>query len=531
MSQSARSAANIDWQRRYHELREQQEKQIARYKRKQALLVKALSDVSQLSRDLDAGADEKLLALKALLRQKQMSNVDLAQVVESLETQLEQSLKDRTSNLSHATKQFLGLIKQTQSLTDSQELQAQVFALKQTLEKEPLTLSNISEHLSYLHQLHGLAVKDRRSGQSLLQRWFGPSLPDAPERPAVSMDAIAGYLKRLLQEIEHGQEMQGTFDIAISVLDEGLNLDNIEIAVQSVAEVVLAAVASDRTEMTEYLSDMNARLKTATQNLGASQALLEEELALQQAFGQTMQSSVQGMRSQVAAAEDLKQLKQELNKSLDDMVSAVSENQSQGNDIHAQLSEQLSTLVVRARELEEQGAKAEQRAAEQRQRALTDSLTRLPNREAYEEVAAREVQRWQRYQRPLSLAVCDIDLFKSVNDSHGHAAGDEVLRQVAGLLQKRLRGSDFLARFGGEEFVILLPETDQVEAAKVMDSVRELVELSDIRFGKQRINVTISIGLSEFRGKDILQSAFTRADRALYQAKLSGRNRVEQAAD
>jgi diguanylate cyclase len=283
--------------------------------------------------------------------------------------------------------------------------------------------------------------------------------------------------------------------------------------------------------MTEYLSDMNARLKTATKNLGESQQLLIEEIALQQEFGENMQNSVQGMRSQVKAGEDLQQLKQDINHSLDNMVAVVSENQQRGSVIHSQLSDQLSSLVERAKALEEQGAMAEQRAAEQRHRALTDSLTKLPNRESYEETAAREVQRWQRYERPLSLAVCDVDLFKSVNDSYGHDAGDEVLKQIAELLQQRLRGSDFLARYGGEEFVVLLPETDQQEAALVMESVRELIQLSSIHYGKKRIDVTISIGIAEFRGKDILQSAFTRADRALYQAKLAGRNRVNVAND
>lgn len=532
MTESARSAANINWQRRYQDLREQQDKQQARYKRKQALLVKALAQLSQFSRELDPAADEKLLALRGLLRQKQFSNVDLAQVVDSLEKQLETSLKARSKQQKNAAEQLTGLLKQTSTLAESAEVQNRLNELKATIESQPVQYSTLAAHLASLSQLHAIAVKDRRSGQSLLQRWFGPATPDKQtDDLPLSLETIAGYLKRLLEEIEHGEEMQGTFEVARDVLDEGLSLDNMELAVQSVAEVVLASVASDRSEMTEYLSDMNARLKTATKNLGESQQLLIEEIALQQEFGENMQNSVQGMRSQVKAGEDLQQLKQDINHSLDNMVAVVSANQQRGSVIHSQLSDQLSSLVERAKALEEQGAMAEQRAAEQRHRALTDSLTKLPNRESYEETAAREVQRWQRYERPLSLAVCDVDLFKSVNDSYGHDAGDEVLKQIAELLQQRLRGSDFLARYGGEEFVVLLPETDQQEAALVMESVRELIQLSSIHYGKKRIDVTISIGIAEFRGKDILQSAFTRADRALYQAKLAGRNRVNVAND
>ena len=532
MSQSARTAASVDWKRRYAELIEKQEKQQARYKRKQDLLVNALVQVSQYSRHLDPAADEKLLALRAVLRKDNFRNVDLAQVVETLETQLAESLKDRAEKQKQTCKHLSSLVKQAQSMTESGDLKTRLLELKQAIESQPVQFSTLVDHLSSLSQLHALAVKDRRSGQSMLQRWFGPSLPDNPAQlPPVSLDSISEYLKRLPQEIEHGQEMQGTFEIAQNVLDEGLSLENMEVAVQSVAEVVLAAVAADRMEMTNYLSDMNERLKTAALNLGVSQSLLQEEITLQQAFGQTMETSVQGLRNQVQAGQDIEQLKRDLNLSLDKMVAAMNENQQRGGVLQTQLSEQLSSLVVRAKELEQQGLQAERKAAEQRNRALTDSLTRLPNREAYEESAAREVQRWQRYSRPLCLAVCDIDLFKSVNDSYGHAAGDEVLRRVAELLKQRLRGADFLARYGGEEFVVLLPETEKDEALQVMQSVREVIEMSPISFGNKRIDVTISIGVSEFRGKDILQSAFTRADRALYQAKMNGRNRVELSAD
>lgn len=532
MSYSARNTASVDWKRRYAELLEQQDKQAARYKRKQELLVSALVQLSQFSRQLDPVADDRLLALRGILRQENFSNVDLAQVVESLESSLGKALKDREAHQQLAGKHLAALLKQTQDIGESPELQSGIGVLRQSIESEPVRYSTLASHLESLAKLYALAVKDRRSGQSILQRWFGPSLPEQEEDSVpLSLESISVYLKRLLDEIEHGQEMQGTFEIAQTTLAEGLSLENIEVAVQSVTEVVLAAVASDRLEMTNYLNDMNERLKTATLGLGTSQNLLQEEMQLQKTFGQTMQTSVQGLRSKVERGTDLKQLKHDIHESLDQMVDAVSENQQQGGVLHSQLSEQLASLVVRAKELEKQGQQAERKAAEQRHRALTDSLTRLPNREAYEEAAAREVQRWQRYDRSLCLAICDIDLFKSVNDSYGHAAGDEVLKQVAKLLQHRLRGTDFLARFGGEEFVLLLPETDRDEAMIVMENIRQLIEQSRISVERKNIDVTISVGVADFRGKDILQSAFTRADRALYQAKMNGRNRVEAAAD
>jgi diguanylate cyclase len=174
--------------------------------------------------------------------------------------------------------------------------------------------------------------------------------------------------------------------------------------------------------------------------------------------------------------------------------------------------------------MEEATETAEVRIEEQRRIALTDSLTQIPNREAYNQRGTQELARWQRYERPLCLAICDIDLFKNVNDTYGHAAGDEVLKGVGEVLQQRMRESDFVSRYGGEEFVVLLTETEKEQAFHVMESVRESICSSSYAWGEEKLSVTISIGIAEFRGKDSLESVFTRADRALYRAKDCGRN-------
>jgi diguanylate cyclase len=397
----------------------------------------------------------------------------------------------------------------------------------------------VASHLGRLSDLHALALKQTKSETGILQRWFGPepasseplSKDSLGETTELSLDTIAGCLMRLLDDIEPRNEMQSTLEIASDLLASGLAEDNMELAIQSVTDVVLSAMSSDRLEMTGYLTQMNERLQEATMGLSASQQLLKEERAVGQHFGRAMQESAQGMREEVSADHDLPALKACINQNLDLMMSAVDEHHNQGNSLQAALSEQLEALVNRAKVLEVQGQEAERRVAEQRRRALTDNLTGLPNREAYEETAAREVQRWQRYDRPLCLAVCDIDLFKAVNDSYGHAAGDEVLRQLASILGKRLRGTDFVARYGGEEFVVLLPETDREQAEGVMESLREGIEQSQIKWEKKDLQLTVSIGIADFKGKDILQSAFARADRALYQAKTNGRNQVQLALD
>ena len=545
-----------DWKQRYLDLLDQNEKQQARSKRKQKLLVDAVVKLVQFGRNLDDEAEDKLLAMRGLVRQESFANVDLAHVVEALEAQLDAALKNRKGHQHQVAQELTRLTKRVQGLSHQKDLKHELARLQKAIEARPLQLSTIAVHLVNLNQLHDMALKETRSEQSLLQRWFGqaatqdathptthptaqaateqsvnPDQTNAADTLPVSLQSVSDHLSQLLREIDPGDSMQGTFEIASELLANGLTIENIDLAIQSVTDVVLAAISRDRQEMTGYLSQMNERLQEATIGLTASQKILNNEVVSSQQFGDAVQASMGSMREEVEVQQDLGALKSRITQNLDDMMLAVETRQQSGNSLQTELSDQLKHLVERAQMLEAQGQEAERRVAEQRQRALTDTLTGLPNREAYEETAAREVQRWQRYGRPLCLAVCDIDLFKTVNDSHGHVAGDEVLKQIAQMISQRLRGTDFVARYGGEEFVVLLPETDKEAAEKVMDSVREAVEMCQVRWEKKQLQLTISVGIADFKDKDILQSAFTRADRALYQAKMNGRNRVEVAMD
>jgi diguanylate cyclase (GGDEF)-like protein len=165
-----------------------------------------------------------------------------------------------------------------------------------------------------------------------------------------------------------------------------------------------------------------------------------------------------------------------------------------------------------------------------RQTAERDPLTHLRNRRAFDEVFAQETTRYERYGHPMSLLMLDLDHFKSINDRFGHEAGDEVLRQVARVLPAHIRDVDVAARFGGEEFVVLLPETAPVAALEVAERIRVGVGALAIDWRGTRIPVTVSIGVASVpeRGKDPA-GLMGAADAALYRAKANGRNRVEQA--
>ncbi|PIE44054.1 MAG: hypothetical protein CSA50_02200 [Gammaproteobacteria bacterium] len=158
--------------------------------------------------------------------------------------------------------------------------------------------------------------------------------------------------------------------------------------------------------------------------------------------------------------------------------------------------------------------------------SLTDGLTQVANKRAFEFHFLRETEIAKRHSNPLSLIVMDIDKFKNINDNFGHSAGDQVLRQVVKTVENICRKSDLLFRYGGEEFVVILRETNLAGAYTIAERIRKKVQETRCFVGTREIPVTVSLGVSAFTPDESPETFFDRADDAMYQAKKSGRNRT-----
>lgn len=156
--------------------------------------------------------------------------------------------------------------------------------------------------------------------------------------------------------------------------------------------------------------------------------------------------------------------------------------------------------------------------------ARTDSLTNLPNRRAFDDELMRRVAEWQRFDTPLSLLILDVDHFKRFNDTHGHQAGDEVLRQVGKTLAECVREMDLPCRYGGEEFAIVMPATDSEGGRVLAERVRSAIESMEVEFEGKNLSVTASLGLAGILHEEDHGLFLKRADEALYVSKDAGRN-------
>jgi len=180
------------------------------------------------------------------------------------------------------------------------------------------------------------------------------------------------------------------------------------------------------------------------------------------------------------------------------------------------------------RELEEEIDRRHKLELKLKELASTDPLTGLYNRREYEMLFSHEIERARRTNSPLSVCIVDLDHFKKVNDTHGNEAGDEVLRRTADLLRSKLRSMDIVGRLGGEEFIILLPETRIDQASLVGTRLLEALSTTDIQAGAAMLRVTATIGISQLIPNDRdFNMIIQRADAALYKGKEGGRNRVE----
>jgi diguanylate cyclase len=198
--------------------------------------------------------------------------------------------------------------------------------------------------------------------------------------------------------------------------------------------------------------------------------------------------------------------------------------------------EEIQELRRKNEELEKHSEDAERKIREQtklieqlKNQVRIDPLTGLYNRRAMEPDLKKEMVRARRYKFPLSIVMCDIDHFKKINDTYGHKIGDRVLQKLAKSLQESVRTSDNIYRYGGEEFLILLPHTDGEHAVIFAERLRETI--MGMRFVSKKhglnLGVTLSFGVTEMKPFDSISSFIARSDKALYLAKLNGRNRVE----
>ncbi|GBO86102.1 GGDEF domain-containing protein [Marinobacter salsuginis] len=369
-----------------------------------------------------------------------------------------------------------------------------------------------------------------------------PENPENPEQPEAAQGngediednaqrlRIARRVGQLLGQMLAQVSLEPAAEARARALQQSLlasnDWDELREGLNHVAELVIAAVTRSKREFEAFLKRLDERLELLREHFSAQSSAQSGRLDASEHLDREIREEIERVGQRLQESDDLQDLKQSVSRHLESIGQAVGRFRTQESERERALSEQLEAMQEKVAAMEAHSEQMQEQVRKERLRAMTDLLTELPNREAWQERLSFEYNRWQRYSHPLTVGVLDIDLFKRINDSYGHKAGDRVLQLVAREVRERLRTTDFVARFGGEEFVVLFPETEPADARAVVDKLREHVGRLPFHFRGEPVTVTFSAGLAGFVVGDTEESVFDRADRALYQAKDAGRDQV-----
>lgn len=526
------------------------------------LLERLLARACMASEGQSAGLDEVLGDLRHYLRGQERDSSRFKVFQENLDEQLELLDETRMSESRKLREALSRLLELQENLGQDRSAERVLRTLKDQLPRQvqdPEALRLWLEQFANLAEQalpRSVAGAEPAPSKGFLGRLFQRVKPDALSVPAQPMpmaagNAIAGnmtaggaspeeepqrfiiarrvgeLMEHILDQVQLPADTYRKASMLRSRLAESKDWDTLGRILEETAELVIATVSHGQREFEAFLQRLDERLASLQGHFSEQAEAQEGRLSASATLEASVREELVTIGNHMSEASDVDTLRQSVGQHLDAISQRLDGFRHQEQEREAILSGQLQTMQEKLAAMETHCEQVREKLREERQRALTDTLTELPNREAWDNRLKFEHDRWRRYGHPITLCVLDIDHFKQVNDSYGHKAGDKVLQLVARALQERLRTTDFVARYGGEEFVVLLPETPLEVAHTVIDDLRQHIAQLPFHFQGQPVNVTFSAGLSWFREGLDLDEVFDEADKALYRAKENGRNRIE----
>jgi diguanylate cyclase len=543
------------WKDEYLASLEPQEAQERHWQSQFELLHRSLVRSSLAAEGSDPAVDQEMRALRDILRHKGYQP-ELEQLLPRLDRTLVEAEQRRHLRGTQLLTTLSALTDQLQQLELPAALKNELRALAKANKQrahQPAELPLLLSELSALQEQALRAIHSATPAPSLLQRLFGSrpaavepeptptttpaqaraEAPPSAAEPSYSSIAehVQSTLLSLLSDLKPPPACEPQVEDLRQRISAGLNLYELVTVLDDLAQLVLTLAGLGTQEFEGYLQQLNQRLASVHSSLRHADEGVANSIQAARQLDGALRGQVGGLQTSMQQATDLPQLKQALEAQVDGLLQTMDHFQHQVDAHEQALEGHVQQLYERVQKMELEAQDFHHQLEQQRQKALHDNLTGLPNRSAWDERLALEMARWERYGGDLLLAVVDIDFFKRINDGYGHLAGDKVLKLIASELRKRLRQTDFIARFGGEEFVLLLPATSLEAGRQLMDTLREGIADCPFHFKGERVGITLSAGITAFRPGEHSEAVFSRADQALYRAKQAGRNQVASATE
>ncbi|MEW5724649.1 MAG: diguanylate cyclase [Thermodesulfobacteriota bacterium] len=357
----------------------------------------------------------------------------------------------------------------------------------------------------------------------------GPAVP--PPAPNLLSELKNAYLE-CLNELKVGldEEYLGRISAVLERLDQAREFGMVFALRTDILEIVrryTQQVFEERKKTAAFIADVAGRLAEVERHLASSVESITKDYQANVEFDTRLATEINRTAVTVRESEELEQLKKMVMSKLKTIGEAVKKKRDQDKTRLDDAGRKLDHIHRQFGGVQEDLSRIEAENKALLQKLMQDYLTGAQSRLACEERLSEELVRFRRYKRPFCLLMFDLDYFKEINDRHGHLIGDRCLVETVGTVKTMLRDSDLLARYGGDEFIVLLPETDRSGGAEVADKLRRRIAETDFLVKGQKISLTISLGVTEVEKTDRnAEALFNRVDQALYQAKRCGRNQV-----
>ncbi|MGM0480621.1 MAG: diguanylate cyclase [Pseudomonadota bacterium] len=459
---------------------------------------------------MDHQLDTKLSKLRSQLnRNRSLDN--LQPLIDETKTLIESHTLVTQRNLKQSSEQARLTMTYLQKQPLPKNLQPQLKSLAEQLELPHISLNHYTPILVQFLQL-------------LINASESIGAADKPQR--IPSDELLELLNHIDFDGLTGQTVQ---HVRLK-LAQPVSAEQFMQLVLELIKQIFSSINDERQSAQNFLLELNQTLSLVQGALNQTVSQRGEYQQRSGAINQQLQVNIKQLSESVSDATQLTELKQLVNSHMQSINTALRQKMSLESDERRGFDQQFDKVSKRLQQLERQVHFYKTELAEQKFKSLQDALTKLPNRAAFEERLELEFGRWKRYKEPLCIAVADIDYFKRINDNFGHTAGDKTLQVLASMLRKSVKQSDFVCRYGGEEFVIIFPQTELEQALQRLENVRDKICNIPFKFKNDDIRITVSIGIAQFKhDNDTLTSVFEAADKALYEAKKRGRDQVVSA--
>lgn len=398
----------------------------------------------------------------------------------------------------------------------------------ESLSKELIRLDRLDSQQGDATPVKKSVKSEAATKGGLLQRLFksDESKPSSssPESEALSVERV---LIDLLENLDVPEILEDRAMVLREQIQAGHISDDWEDLLEGITDLINAMhvqMRNDQEDLEAFLSEVSQRLQEVDAHLSGNAQSEDQGRESRSDMDAAVRREVEEIGTSVRDAADLNQLRGTVESHLESVLGHMDDYQQSEETRYQESQQAMQAMSEKLNAMEQETLELREQVAKERAQAMTDGLTGIPNRLAYDQRFKQEIARWKRFQTPLVLMVWDVDLFKSVNDTYGHKAGDRVLIKLAASLSNGIRETDFIARYGGEEFVMLMTGSPIDACKQVADKLRAKLEKIGFHFRGKAVTVTASCGLSEYREGDTPEQLFERADKALYKAKEQGRN-------